>query len=152
MGVKRQKLCSKMGVNWQKLWSKVGSKSILNFIQTIHSFMNSFTCCTYSQLICQKTITLFYASYRERILSCCVLLVYYTTLAQAFISKHSDHFPPSFSFFVPLDPMASKTLIYFGCTEKPDTVRYADTVRYKTDLRGSLNTLAREIFPLFFKV
>ena len=27
------------------------------------------------------------------------------------------------------------TLIY-GCTEKPDTVRYADTVRYRTDSRG----------------
>ncbi len=34
---------------------------------------------------------------------------------------------------------------YDGCTEKPDTVRYSDTVRYKTDSRGCLNTLAREV-------
>ncbi len=28
----------------------------------------------------------------------------------------------------------------------------SDTVRYETNSRGCLNTLAREIFPLFFKV
>ncbi len=33
-----------------------------------------------------------------------------------------------------------------GCTEKPDTVRYADTVRYKTYSRGCLNTPAGEVF------
>ena len=35
-----------------------------------------------------------------------------------------------------------------GCTEKPDTVRYADTVRYRTDSRGRLTELARAVSVL----
>ncbi len=43
------------------------------------------------------------------------------------------------------------------CTEKPDTVRYADTVRYKTyspvglsaRWLGDLNSLAREVFHTY---
>ncbi len=37
-----------------------------------------------------------------------------------------------------------------GCTEKTDTVRYADTVRYKTYSRGRLNALASTVSPLYY--
>ena len=39
--------------------------------------------------------------------------------------------------------------VYIGCTEKPDTVRYADTARYRTDSRGRLTELARAVRFLY---
>ncbi len=42
--------------------------------------------------------------------------------------------------------ICGRNLAKKGCTEKPDTVRYADTVRYRTDSRGRLTELARAVF------
>ncbi len=50
-----------------------------------------------------------------------------------------------FSSLLARPVVGTKGNLLYGYTEKPDTVRYTDTVRYKTYSQGCLNTPAREV-------